>query len=95
MDTNKQSNEPGTDDGERDQSLQELTRLTNRYKQLTWRTSAMDQKERASLDTTIMKLYSSLFPRSRHAWHEDFEVVVRSARFPGGGAMRTQAAATD
>lgn len=77
------SNQAGTSrivDTERTRNLQVLERLTARYKQLNLCTSAKDQRERASLDATAMKLYTALYPRSIHSWDQSYEVVLRSRR---------------
>jgi hypothetical protein len=80
MDSNNQAVTSATTDAERANGLQELELLTARYQQLSWCTSAEDQRERHLLDAAAMKLYTTLHPRSVHSWHESYEVVLRGQR---------------
>jgi hypothetical protein len=59
---------------------QEFMRLTRRYRQLAHSPKAVDQKERASLNKTLMSMYRALNPKSLHSWYEDFDVVLRQMR---------------
>ncbi len=80
MDSSSQAVTSATTDAERADGLQALKLLTARYEQLSWSTSAEDQRERALLDATAMKLYRALHPRSVHSWDESYEVVLRTKR---------------
>lgn len=58
----------------------EFIRLTRRYKALAHSPNAVDQKERATLNKTLMAMYRALNPKSIHSWYEDFDVVLRQLR---------------
>src|SRR5689334_4104704 len=56
MDSSTQAETPPTTDSQRASDMHALRQLTARYEQLAWCTSAKDQRERAFVDETAMKL---------------------------------------
>ena len=64
-----------------DQHQLEYRRLFLRYQQLSWCTSAVDQRERAALQQPLMELYRILHPSlvSVHL-DDDFDTVMRARR---------------
>lgn len=63
------------------QHRSEYRRLFRRYQQLSWCTSAVDQRERAALQQPLMELYRILHPAtvSVHL-DDDFDTVMRARR---------------
>lgn len=59
----------------------EYRRLFQRYQQLSWCTSAIDQRERAALQQPLMELYRILHPAtvSVHL-DDDFDTLMRAQR---------------
>ena len=55
----------------------EFERLSRRYAQLAWATSANEQRERVELETPLMDLYVALHPGTVYSQFDDFDVVVR------------------
>jgi hypothetical protein len=64
-----------------DQHRSEYRRLFRRYQQLSWCTSAVDQRERTALQQPLMELYRILHP-TRVSMHldDDFDTVMRALR---------------
>lgn len=63
------------------QHRSEYRRLFRRYQQLSWCTSAVDQRERTALQQPLMELYRILHPAavSVHL-DDDFDTLMRSQR---------------
>jgi hypothetical protein len=59
----------------------EYSRLFQRYQQLSWCTSAAEQRERAALQQPLMELYRILHPAmlSVHL-DDDFDTLMRASR---------------
>jgi hypothetical protein len=59
----------------------EYRRLFRRYQQLSWCTSAVDQRERTALQQPLMDLYRVLHPAitSSHL-DDDFDTLMRAQR---------------
>lgn len=62
----------------RDES--EFIRLSRRHAYLAHSFTAEHQRERASLQGPLMKLYTTLHPKSVYKWDDDFDVVMRAER---------------
>jgi len=58
----------------------EFIRLSHRNAQLATSLTAAHQRERASLQVPLMKLYAALNPTSIYKWNDDFDVVLRAGR---------------
>ncbi len=58
----------------------EFIRLSRRNAQLAPSLTAAHQRERASLQVPLMKLYVALNPTSSYKWTDDFDVVIRAGR---------------
>lgn len=63
------------------QHRSEYRRLFQRYQQLAWCTSAVDQRERTALQQPLMELYRILHPSvvSVHL-DDDFDTLMRAQR---------------
>jgi hypothetical protein len=66
-----------------DQHRSEYRRLFRRYQQLSYCTSAVDQRERAALQQPLMELYRILHAAkvSSHL-DDDFDTLMRARRCP-------------
>jgi len=60
------------------QDTQDFIRLSRRNAQLASSFSAEHQRERATLQAPLMKLYVTLHPTSVYRWNDDFDVVLRA-----------------
>ena len=60
----------------------EFIRLSRRHAHLARSFTAENQRERASLQVPLMKLYATLHPKSIYKWDDDFDVVMRAERRP-------------
>lgn len=69
-----------TTDMQHDMDKGEFIRLSRRDAELSHSFTAADQRERASLQMPLMKLYATLNPSSSYKWDDDFVVVMRGAR---------------
>jgi hypothetical protein len=59
----------------------EYTRLFLRYQQLSWSTSAIEQRERAALQQPLMELYRILHPATLSVHlDDDFDTLMRARR---------------
>jgi hypothetical protein len=58
----------------------EFIRLSRRNAQLARSLTAEHQRERTSLQVTLMKLYVTLNPTKSYKWTDDFDVVMRTER---------------
>jgi hypothetical protein len=59
----------------------EYRRLFRRYQQLSWCTSAVDQRERTALQQPLMELYRILHPATRSVYpDDDFDTLMRAQR---------------
>jgi hypothetical protein len=70
---------PKASSGRTAQQRSDFTRLLRRYTQLTWATSATEQRERASLHQPLITLYLALNPGTTYSQFDDFDMVVRSS----------------
>ncbi|GAC1322798.1 MAG: hypothetical protein NVSMB22_09890 [Chloroflexota bacterium] len=62
------------------QSRSSYTRLLQRYVELTWASSAVEQRERAGYQHELLSLYLALHPDSPYSWLDDFDTVLRASR---------------
>jgi hypothetical protein len=79
--TSTESVPPKASLGSSAQQQLEFTRLLRRYRQLTWSTSANEQRERTALHQPLMTLYRELHPGTTYSQFDDFDIVVRSGEF--------------
>jgi hypothetical protein len=60
------------------QQQSDFTRLLSRYNRLAWSSSASEQRERASLEPSLISLYRALYPETNYSYGDDFDMVARS-----------------
>jgi hypothetical protein len=58
----------------------EFKRLSRRYAQLAWATSANEQRERAQMQRPLMELYVALHPDTAYSQLDDLDMVIRGSR---------------
>ncbi|GAC1404861.1 MAG: hypothetical protein NVSMB52_18730 [Chloroflexota bacterium] len=57
-----------------------FARLSRRYHELAWSSSAKDQRECSLVKAALMKIFVDLHPNSGYREYDDFDSVAQSVR---------------